>query len=101
MYDLEGQSCPVDGVKKLQHGRLTVRFAGAYLHGLMAFGNAKDGIVDNTCVVKSPTLAVNSERVISEVVLDGILKAKVMDYFRRLTIVVVVLGMAVFGNSEQ
>ena len=81
MYDLKSESCSMDGVEKLQAGGFTDGLAGAYLHGLATLGNAEDGVADDACVVESPSPSVDGERVVGEVVLDGVLKTKVMDDF--------------------
>lgn len=87
MHDLEGQSCSVDGVEKLQAGRLTAGLASTQLYGAAPLGNAENGVADNACVVEAPSSTVDGECVIGEIILDGILKAKVVDYFWWKTVV--------------
>ena len=81
MHNLKGESCSVDGVEELQTGWFAVGLAGTNLHGLAALGDAEDGIADDACVVEAPAPSVDGERVVGEVVLDGVLKTKVMDDF--------------------
>ena len=81
MNDLEGKSRSVDGIEELQTGWFAVGLAGTNLHGLAALGDAEDGIADDACVVEAPAPSVDGERVVGEVVLDGVLKTKVMDDF--------------------
>ena len=81
MNDLEGKSRSVDGIEELQTGWFAVGLAGTNLHGLAAIGDAEDGIADDACVVEAPAPSVDGERVVGEVVLDGVLKTKVMDDF--------------------
>ena len=91
----------MDGVEELQTGGFTAGLAGAYLHGLATLGNAEDGVADDACVVESPSPSVDGERVVGEVVLDGVLKTKVVDDFRGQAVVEVCLGVALLRHAGQ
>ena len=101
MDDLEGKSRSVDGIEELQAGWFAVGLAGTNLHGLAALGDAEDGIADDACVVEAPAPSVDGERVVGEVVLDGVLKAKVVDDFGGQAAVEVSLGLTFLGHAGQ